>query len=145
MNSNDEQIRAAIAEQAAEWFVANDEGPLDAPEAAALAAWLKGSPVHVEQFLGVSVIARDLRELAGILSTPSMRFSRSARAEDDAPVQSLRPRVSAPVRDPSPRRWVSAAVAMAAVVLVGVGLSLALVRRAAGAGIRDRRQRRAPL
>ena len=37
-------------------------------------------------------------------------------------MQSLWPRVSAPARDPSPRRWVRAAVAMAAVVLVGVGL-----------------------
>ena len=62
MNSNEEQVRAAIAEQAGEWFVANDEGPLDARDSAALAAWLKASPVHVEEFLGVSVIARDLRE-----------------------------------------------------------------------------------
>ncbi len=122
MKSNDEQIRAAIAEQAGEWFVANDAGPLDAPEAAALAEWLKSSPVHVEQFLGVSVIARDLRELGRDPEYSVDALLASARAEDDAPVQSLRPRVSAPVRDPSPRRWVSAAVAMAAVVLVGVGL-----------------------
>ena len=64
MTSNDEQVRAAIAEQAGDWFVANDEGPLDARDSAALAAWLKTSPVHVEEFLGVSVIARDLREAA---------------------------------------------------------------------------------
>ncbi len=61
MNSNEEKIRAAIAEQAGEWFVANDEGPLDARDSAALAAWLKTSPVHIEEFLGVSVIARDLQ------------------------------------------------------------------------------------
>ena len=46
MISNEEQVRAAIAEQAADWLVANDEG-LDAAESAALAAWLKASPVHV--------------------------------------------------------------------------------------------------
>ena len=50
MSSNEEQVRAAIAEQAADWLVANDEG-LDARQAAALAAWLKASPVHVEEFL----------------------------------------------------------------------------------------------
>ena len=60
MISNDQKIRAAIAERAGEWFVANDDGPLGAPESAALAAWLKASPVHVEEFLAVSAIARDL-------------------------------------------------------------------------------------
>jgi ferric-dicitrate binding protein FerR (iron transport regulator) len=39
MNSNDEQIRAAIAEQACKWFVANEEGPMDARDSAGLAAW----------------------------------------------------------------------------------------------------------
>lgn len=63
MNDSDEKVSAAIAEQAGERFVANDEGPLDARESAALTAWLKASPVHVGEFLGVSVIARDLREL----------------------------------------------------------------------------------
>jgi len=61
MISNEEQVRAAIAEQAGEWLVASDEGPLDTQEAAALSAWLKASPVHVEEFLGVSAVARDLR------------------------------------------------------------------------------------
>ena len=38
MISNEEKIRAAIAEQAGEWFVKNDEGPPDAQDSAALAA-----------------------------------------------------------------------------------------------------------
>ena len=75
MISNEEKIRAAIAEQAGEWFVANEEGPLDARDSAALAAWLKTSPVHIKEFLSVSAIARDLRRRAPILSTPSRRFS----------------------------------------------------------------------
>ena len=29
MTSNEEKIRAAIAEQAGEWFVSEEEGPLD--------------------------------------------------------------------------------------------------------------------
>ena len=49
MNSNKEQVRAAIAEQAGEWFAVNDEGPLDARDSAALAAWLKTSPLHIEE------------------------------------------------------------------------------------------------
>jgi len=65
MISNEDKVRAAIAEQASEWLVANDDGPLEAQDSAALAAWLKASPAHVEEFLGVSVIARDLREARG--------------------------------------------------------------------------------
>jgi ferric-dicitrate binding protein FerR (iron transport regulator) len=55
MVSNEEQVRVAIAEQAGEWFVANDEGPLNARDALAIAGWLRTSPLHIEEFLGVSV------------------------------------------------------------------------------------------
>jgi len=52
--SKDEQVRATIAEQASEWLVTNDEAPLNTPDSVALVAWLKASPVHVEEFLGVA-------------------------------------------------------------------------------------------
>jgi len=61
MNFNEDRVRAAIAEQAGEWFVANEEAPLDTRDSAALAAWLRASPAHIEEFLGVSAIARDLK------------------------------------------------------------------------------------
>ena len=61
MTSNEEPNRVAIAEQAAEWIVTNDEGPLGERESAALVSWLKASPDNVEEFLGISVVARDLR------------------------------------------------------------------------------------
>jgi transmembrane sensor len=122
MISNEEQIRAAIAEQAGEWLVANDEGPLDAQQSAALAAWLKASPLHVEEFLGVSVIARDLRE-AGIDPEYSLESVLArARAEDDASVQPLWPRVIAPVRGIPPRLRLAAAATMAAVAALSLGL-----------------------
>ena len=121
MSSNEQQVRAAIAEQAADWLVANDEG-LDARQAAALAAWLKASPVHVEEFLRVSVIARDLREARTDPEYSLETVLAHARAEDDTPVRPLWPRVIAPVRSLSSRGWLTAAVAMAAVV----GLSLSL-------------------
>src|SRR3981081_3277737 len=122
MISNEEQVRAAIAEQAADWLVANDEG-LDARESAALAAWLKVSPVHVEEFLRVSVIARDLREARTDPEYSLETVLAQAQSDDDTPVRPLWPRVVAPVSGMSSRRWVLAAgVARAAVV----GLSLAL-------------------
>ncbi|HLW25459.1 MAG TPA: FecR domain-containing protein [Steroidobacteraceae bacterium] len=124
MNSNEEQLRAAIAEQAGEWFVANDEGPLDAHDSAALAGWLKTSPVHVEEFLGVSTIARDLKAARTDPEYSLEAILTRARAVDDTPVQPLWPRVIEAVRDRPSRRWFPAAVAMAACVLLSVGLLL---------------------
>jgi len=122
MNSKDEQVRAAIAEQAGEWFVTNDEGPLAAEDSAALVAWLKASPAHIEEFLGVSVIARDLRKACVDPDSSIDTLIARARAEDETRVQSLWPRVGAAVF-PS-RRWLTAAVTLAAVAVLSLGLSL---------------------
>jgi transmembrane sensor len=121
MTSNDEQIRAAIAEQAAEWLVANDEGPLDAQESAALAAWLKASPVHVEEFLRVSAIARDLREAHTDPEYSLETVLARARAEDDTRVLPFWPRVTAPAGSIWSRGWLTAAVTLAAAVVVSLG------------------------
>ena len=65
MDNNEQKSRDAIAEQAAEQFVANDDGPLDERDSAALLAWVKASPSHIEALLDVSAIAHDLPELRG--------------------------------------------------------------------------------
>src|SRR5208283_6206897 len=114
MISNEEKVRAAIAEQAGDWFVANEEGPLDARDSAALAAWLKTSPVHVEEFLGVSAIARDLKQARTDPEFSLDAILARARVEDDPPVQPLWPRLTDAVRVSTSRRWLPGAVAMAA-------------------------------
>ena len=60
MSPSNEQVRAAIAEQAGAWFVENRGGPLDAAARAAFMAWLHTSPVQVQEYLAVAVLARDL-------------------------------------------------------------------------------------
>jgi transmembrane sensor len=122
-SSKDEQIRAAVAEQAAEWFVANDEGPLDARESAELVAWLKASPVHVEEFLRVAVIARDLGAAAAGLESAEALIART-HAEDASPVQRYWPQARAAVRTLTGPRWQTTAVAMAAIGVVSLGLFL---------------------
>ena len=120
MTSNDERVRAVIAEHAAEWLVANEEGPLDARESAALTAWLKASPVHVEEFLGVAVIARDLRDAGTDPEYSLETVLARARADDDSPAQPLWPRVI--VRGISSRGWLTAAVTMAGLGVVSLAL-----------------------
>ena len=124
MTSNEEQVRASIAEQAGEWLVASDEGSLDAHDSAALAAWLKTSPVHIEEFLGVSAIARDLKKARTDPEYSLEAILARARAANDAPVDPLWRRVLDAVPGQSSGRWLSAAVATAACAILSLGLLL---------------------
>ncbi len=121
MISNEEQVRAAIAEQAGEWLVASDEGPLDTQEAAALSAWLKASPVHVEEFLGVSAVARDLRAARADPEYALDAILARARAEEDAPARTLWLRVAAAFRGETSGPWLIAAVTMVACGVLSLG------------------------
>lgn len=99
MSAKDKQARAAIAEQASEWFVSNDETPLGTPEAGALVAWLKASPIHVEEFLRVAAIARDLHGVASDADYSVDALIARARADaDDAQVRWLGSAEPGPVR-----------------------------------------------
>jgi transmembrane sensor len=138
MTSNDKQVRAAIADKAAEWLVANDDGPLDEREAAGLAAWLRASPVHVEEFLGVAVVARDLREAGSDPEFSVEAVLAGARAEDDTAVRPLWPRLSAPLGGLPSRRWLTAAATLAALAVLSIGLfSLWSARRITPASVPD--------
>jgi transmembrane sensor len=118
----DERVRDTIAEQASEWFVANDEAPLDSPKSAALIDWLRASPVHVEEFLGVAVIARDLRTASTDAEYSIEALLARARAHDDDSVHSPWSAVFAAVMDAPLRRWRSVAIAVAAVGVGSLGL-----------------------
>jgi transmembrane sensor len=124
MNSNEDKVRTAIAEQAGEWFVANDERKLDEDDSAALAAWLKTSPIHIEEFLGVSTVVRDLKEAGTDPEFTLEAILERARVEDGTPVRPLRPRMVDAVRDRASGRWVTAAVAIAACIVLSLGFLL---------------------
>ena len=124
MNSNDEKVRAAIAEQAGEWLVANEEEPLDAQQAAALVTWLHTSPVHIEEFLGVSAIARDLREARTDAEFSMEAILARASAADERPVNRLWARIVEPGRGRPSARWFPAIVAMATVMVLSLGVLL---------------------
>lgn len=60
MNTNDDPLRTTIALQAGEWFVRNRANDLSEDDRRAFAAWLKDSPLNVEEYLGVALLAREL-------------------------------------------------------------------------------------
>jgi transmembrane sensor len=123
MISNDERMRAAIAEQAAEWFVADDDGLLDEQQSAALVAWLRASPIHVEEFLRVAGVARDLGTACAHPAHSAEALLARARTDDEAPAaESWWGRLLAPLTVVPARRWQTAGVAVAALGVVSVAL-----------------------
>jgi transmembrane sensor len=131
MITNEEKVRSAIAEQAGDWFVQNDERPLDARDAEALVAWLKTSPVHIEEFLGVSALARDFRAARTDSEFSLEAILARARAEEDPAVRALASVAPAGTRAAPWRPWLAGAAALAASVVVSFALfSWWSVRRA---------------
>jgi transmembrane sensor len=83
MVPSEEEIRAGIAEQAGEWFVANQTGPLTPADNAAFLAWLKASPIHLQEYLGVTRAVHHLKAAAADPRVPLKSFlaqTRSARS-----------------------------------------------------------------
>jgi transmembrane sensor len=58
--TSDAQIRSPITQAAAEWYAAHRSGPLPESERVAFLDWLKASPLHVEEYLGVAALERTL-------------------------------------------------------------------------------------
>ena len=126
MSAREDQVRSLIAQDAADWFVASRTGLTD-PERERFATWLKASPVHVEEYLALEMIGRNLREACEVSPGSFDELLARARQQDDESVPSFWPRLVETLRTPSPR-WQAAAVTMAALAVVSVGL-LGLWRR----------------
>jgi transmembrane sensor len=127
MTVTEQQIRRAIAEQAAEWFVASRTGPLDEQGRTDFMAWLRTSPLHVAEYLGVASIARDL---AAATSDPDVSVDALlAQTLADEQVVSFKP--PRPRHEPPTKRawvWRGWAVATSATCALLVGLIIWSVR-----------------
>ena len=124
-------VRELVAEQAADWFVANRAG-LDATQSAAFAAWLRTSPLHIEEYLNISMIGRSLRAAS---DDPVLSFDdlmKRALASEDPVATALPPE---PSQSPSrsrltewlhwrPQPWLPAAAAVAVLGVVVLGALL---------------------
>jgi transmembrane sensor len=107
MSVTNEQVRAGIAEQAAAWFVENRGGPLDAAARVDFTEWLRASPVHVQEYLAVAVLSRDLPAATNNPQASLESLLAAARADADN-VVSLTPARAAAVRAipaPARARW----------------------------------------
>ena len=105
----------------------NEAGTLDASERAAFVAWLKASPLHVQEYLGIALVARDLPIAADDPKVSVETLLSEAVADTDDTIVSLDQ--SMPTREPPVKRsmavrgWSFAAPAAAAAVVV-LGLAI---------------------
>jgi len=120
MSAREAQVRSLIAQDAADWFVASRAG-LTANQRNEFATWLKASPVHVEEYLALEVIGRDLRAACEASQNSIDALLERARLAEDAPVRAFWPRSVESPRTSWPR-WQAAAFAMAALAVVSLGL-----------------------
>jgi len=122
MSTGEEQVREIIAGQAGEWLAAHRDGPLDATEVRAFYAWLTTSPVHIEEYLGVAALARQLPAAADDPEMPLEAILERVRADTGRVTQlDTTPSLSAPARVRPQRRWLWAAVP-AALAVIGFSL-----------------------
>jgi len=120
MSAREDQVRSLIAQDAADWFVASRAG-LTANERNGFATWLKASPVHVEEYLALEVIGRDLRKACEASRYSIDELLARAMHEEDTPVRPIWQRLVEGLRTPSPRSQ-RAAIALAALGAVSLGL-----------------------
>jgi transmembrane sensor len=124
MTPTDDQIRTAIALQAADWLVANQSGSLDQKEHGEFMDWLRTSPIHVREYLRVEAIARDLSSVLAEPQTSIEALASEARVDRGDTVLAFEP--SQPQRPRARRRfwmprlrfatWATAAATAVAVV-----------------------------
>ena len=120
MSAREDQVRSLIAQDAADWFVAGRAG-LTALERDRFATWLKTSPVHVEEYLALEIIGRDLRKACEASQSSADELLIRARREEDTRRRPFWPRLMEGLRIPPPR-WQGAAVTMATLAVVSLGL-----------------------
>jgi len=116
MTPSNEQIRAAIADQASEWFVENRSGPLDREASIRFREWLQTSPAHIEQYLAAAALAQDLEAAAKASQIALEPLLVRAKAERNTvvPWNAGEDGVSGVL----PRRWLLRSLAAAAALVV---------------------------
>jgi len=90
MNATGDRVREIITQQAADWFVGNRGGLLP-HQRNDFTAWLESSPLHVEEYLALSTVARDLRAASELSDDALEELIARARNEPDASVEPMRP------------------------------------------------------
>jgi transmembrane sensor len=123
MSATNDQVRQLITQRAADWFVANRAG-MTPEQRQSFTDWLKTSPVHVEEYLAIAVIGRDLRRACTLTAHSVDALIERARNDDDSTIESLRPLRDPKTNDGVRRGWRFTVVAMSFALLLTSALVL---------------------
>jgi transmembrane sensor len=119
MSINERRVRDLIAEQAADWFVENQDG-LEPEQRSEFVAWLKASPVHIEEYLALSALTQDLRSACEPAGESTDQLLERARLDQESTVLFL-PHAPLATRGTRSGRWGLMALA-ASLLVLSVGL-----------------------
>jgi transmembrane sensor len=126
---SEDEVRMIVAEQAAEWFLNNRSAVDEEQDRVAFMNWLRTSPLHVEEYLRIAAISRDLEEVAadprisleGLLAEAGDDASLSDEADHAAAVRHPAERVTRAKRPSWIAAWHFGVIATGLiVVLAGV-------------------------
>ena len=127
MNPKEDQIRAVVSQQAADWVVTNQDGMPDEMQRADFVAWLKASPMHVDEYLGMALVTRDLRAAIRDARVSSQTLIEQARSDSTGVVAiGVRAATAEPTAERLPfgSRWALAATAAAMLLAAAVWWAL---------------------
>src|SRR5215470_8737443 len=119
MKDMDEKERAVHAEQAAAWFVMN-QADLPEAEREAFIRWIQRSRQHVEEYLGVASVARDLRKVRVSAEDFALdELIARAKADNVDTLPLPRPPQEAKFAPRPAMRWVALAAGLATLGVLG--------------------------
>jgi transmembrane sensor len=123
MTSADTRLRTLIIQQAAEWYAAN-RGILGSDQRARFAAWLTTSPVHIEEYLAIAAVDRDLHRVCADSDETLEAYLARRKATDHGATSGLWPRIFASRAPRSRAGWRFAVAAVAGIGALGLSIPL---------------------
>lgn len=104
MSTNEQRMRNLIAEQAAYWIVENREA-LDPEQRSEFVAWLKASPVHVEEYLALAALTQDLPSACELAGESVEQLVAAARRAEQSVGPAVSPLTPPPLPETRSRAW----------------------------------------
>lgn len=97
---SEDEVRLIVAKQAGDWFVNNRSAVAEEQERVTFMNWLRTSPLHVEEYLRIAAISRDLQAVA---ADPRVSLEELLADAGDDPSLSDEADYAATVRHPAER------------------------------------------
>lgn len=128
MPASDDRVRQLIAQEAADWFVANQEG-IEQSEWPRFALWLRTSPMHVEEYLAVASIAQQLPGARSAQAPSIESLLERAHADEEVAARRIGPAGMQNWRRQGIGGWLRAATVAVGVLAVAASLALWIMQR----------------